>query len=114
VSRFLALVATLLMLAYGAIVWAAGASAPGAGAGNDDRCATEERAFQPCEDHHEADAPVPPADLDNDDDDNEEVFTQPSQIVPLGCRTTNRAEVSRETIQPSLGHPRGIDDPPRY
>jgi hypothetical protein len=113
VSRFLALVATLLVLAYGAIVWGAGARAPGASA-DYDRCATEEKAFEPCDDGDEAEAPVPPADLDNDDDDDEEVFTQPSQVVPLGCRTTNRTEVSRETIQPSLGHPRGIDDPPRY
>jgi hypothetical protein len=101
------------MLAYSAIVWGAGERAPNAGY---DRSAEEEKGFEPCDDRNEAEAPVPPADLDDDDDDDDddEVLTQPSQIVPLGYRTANRTELCRETIQPSLGHPRGIDDPPRY
>ena len=102
----------LLTIAFAAIVSASGAKAPGE-SGRSSGYSMRETAVEP-DDEHEAPSPLAPIDVDDDDDDDREAFTQPSTVVPLDGRVKRRAESTGETIQPSLGHQRGIDDPPRY
>jgi hypothetical protein len=101
----------LLTLAYAAIGSAASANV--ACESGSHGCALGTDAFEPGDDRREAETPLSPTDVD-DDDDEQEVFTQPSHVVPCGGRTTHCGESTGETLQPSLGHQRGIDDPPRY
>ena len=102
----------LLTFAYVAIA-SAGANVPYDG-GSSGAYLTGESAVEPAHDQDDAPSPLAPTDVDDDDDDEREVFTQPSHVVPWVGRTTRRTESTGETIQSSLGHQRGIDDPPRY
>jgi len=99
----------LLTIAYVATVSAASPNVP-----CESRYSMSETAVELDGDQHNASSPLAPTDVDDDDDDEREVFTQPSHVVPWDGRTTRRAESAGETIQSSLGHQRGIDDPPRY
>jgi hypothetical protein len=111
--RFLGLIAMLLVFAYGAVLAAGAAiarpSVPGEAFGSSGVVAVE-----PADDRPEAQSPLPPTDInDDDDDDDQEVFTEQSRVVPWRFPVALRTPPPSETIRPSLGHPPGIDDPPR-
>jgi hypothetical protein len=113
VVRFLGLLATLLLFAYGSILAVASANARASVPG-ENLCANGADAFEPAQDPRQAEAPLPPTDVnDDDDDDEQEVFTEQSHVVPWRCPVALRTTSEHETIRPSLGHPPGIDDPPR-
>jgi len=115
VTRLLGLLVLVLCFAYGTVISAASANAPRGGAPYG-ACSSVATAVEPDGDPRNAPCPFAPADIDDDDggDDEREAFTQPSHVVLRVCRTTRSLTTYSETIQSSLGHPRGIDDPPRY
>ena len=112
--RLLGLVATLLAIAYGAILADGVVNA---------RCAVPSylsaigNAFEPADDRREAEAPLSPTDLNDDDDsnddDNQEFFAEQPRVVASRYPVVRRASHDSETIRPALGHPPGIYDPPR-
>jgi hypothetical protein len=110
--RFLGLIAMLLVFAYGAVL-AAGAAIARPSAPGESWCSNGVVAVEPGDDHPEAQPPLPPTDVNDDDDDEQEVFTEQSRVVSWHFPVALRTPPPSETIRPSLGHPRGIDDPPR-
>jgi hypothetical protein len=108
----LAFVTMLIALAWSAVV-AAGSSETLAS------CSTGAAAVDALEsagDERETPPPLPPTDVDDDDDDDnddQEVFTHEAHFVATRMPIARSATQSDETLRPSLGHPRGIDDPPR-
>jgi hypothetical protein len=115
VVRFLGLLATLLLFAYGSVL-AAGSAIARSGVPGEATLANATDSFEPGEERRQAQAPLPPTDVNDDDDDDgddQEVFTEQTRVVPWQCPIALRASPQPETIRPSLGHPRGIDDPPR-
>jgi hypothetical protein len=113
VVRLLGLLATLLLFAYGSIVAMASTSARSS-VPSMASLASSIDAIGPDEDRRQAQSPLPPTDVnDDDDDDEQEVFTEQTQVVSWRCPVALRTTPQAETIRPSLGHPRGIDDPPR-
>jgi hypothetical protein len=113
VTRLFGLVAMLLaiaMLAIGVTGMARGAPRPpsaGYGFASTD-------GFEPASDTASHEAPTPaPEPGDDDDDDDQELAIEPSVVVALRSADSACPPAQNETIRPSLGHPRGIDDPPR-
>jgi hypothetical protein len=109
--RFFGLLTLLLLFAYGTVVAASAyVGVPGAGWGRG-----AEDAFEPAEEQNETEAQLSLANVDDDDDDDDdqEVVAAASLVVPWRSVVAFRAVPDPETIRPSLGHPRGIDDPPR-
>jgi hypothetical protein len=115
VVRFLGIIVALLVFAYGAVLASAAASAR-PGVPGDAWRPSGVTAVEAPDDSPAAQAPLAPTDVDDDDDDDDddqEAFTEPSRVVPWRFPVTLRTAPPSETIRPSLGHPRGIDDPPR-
>jgi hypothetical protein len=115
VARLLGLVATLLAIAMIAI--GAGAMTEGSSRARfDDRGPATTAAFEPTSDRGSSQNPVSapdPGDDDDDNDDDQEVAIQPSLVVAHRSFVSTSPVSENETIRPSLGHPPGIDDPPR-
>ena len=109
-ARFLGILAALLLFAYGSVLAAsARAVVPGEVFGS-----SGADAFEPADERREAPAPLAPTDItDDDDDDEQEASSERSHVVPWRCPIALETTPQSETIRPSLGHPRGIDDPPR-
>ena len=99
---------TVFMLAFSAIVAAASEPEATSGAARFTRTVD---AFEPANDRRAAQAPLPPIDVNDGDD--EESFIPQSHVVPWRSAVARRVSPCGETIRPSLGHPPGIDDPPR-
>jgi len=100
---------TVLLLAFGAIVAAADSDREAtSGAARFTRTAD---AFERADDRHSAQAPLPPIDVNDGDD--EESFAPQFHVVPWQSAALGRVSPCGESIRPSLGHPPGIDDPPR-
>ncbi len=110
--RLLGLLALFFAFAFGALV--AGGSTRAAAPGESWR-AIGVNAFEADDDRREAQTPLAPTDVDDDDDDDgdQEAFPAPSHVAPWRWPLALHVTPRSETIRPSLGHPRGIDDPPR-
>ena len=103
----------LVSIAFGAIL-AGGAKSARAAVADEAFCAGSAAALAIGDDQAETESP-PPIELnDDDDDEDEEVSAEPARAVPIIAPSLRRAAPKRETIRSSLGHPRGIDDPPRF
>ena len=73
-------------------------------------------AFEAPSDASEHVTPLSAPDLGNDDDDDDadqEFLVEPSGVVAIRLAVYAGPIAQNETIRPSLGHPPGIDDPPR-
>jgi hypothetical protein len=99
---------TVLLLALCAIGAAAASEPEATGTARFSRAAD---AFEPADDRRAAQAPLAPIDVNDGDD--EESFIPQSHVVPWRSGVARRVSPCGETIRPSLGHPPGIDDPPR-
>jgi hypothetical protein len=108
----LAFVTMLIALAWGAVL--AGSPDPSVAAFGSGSAGID--AFETAGDDRDAPPSEAPADVNDDDDDDnddQEAFTHEAYIVATRAPIVRCTTPDVETIRPSLGHPRGIDDPPR-